>query len=49
MDVYVKAKDISQNILNELPNQDLFTLEEIMNAFEEIIYLYHNLQEEKED
>lgn len=48
-EVYVKANDLSEDILKQLPKQDIFSLDEIIGAFEELAYNYESLEEEFED
>ena len=48
-DIYIKAKDLGEEIISEMPKQDLYSLDEVLGAMEEIIYDYHNLQEEFDD
>ena len=48
-EIYVKAKDLDEDILDRLPNQDLYTLDEIIGAFEELAYEYKKLEEKMDD
>jgi hypothetical protein len=48
-EIYVKAKDLGEEIISEMPKQDLYSLDELLGAMEEIIYNYHSLQEEYDD
>ena len=48
-DVYVKANDLSEDILKQLPKQDIFSLDEIIGAFEELAYNYECLEEKFDD
>lgn len=48
-DIYIKASDLGEEIINEMPKQDLYSLDEVLGAMEEIIYDYHCLKEEYED
>lgn len=47
-EVYVKAKDLG-SCIEYLPNQDIFSLDEIIGAFEELLYEYQQLEEKFED
>ena len=48
-EVYIKAEELNEDILNELTNKDIFSLTEIIQAFEEAVYKYKILEEEFED
>lgn len=48
-DIYIKASDLGEEIISEMPKQDLYSLDEVLGAMEEIIYDYHCLKEEYGD
>lgn len=48
-EVYIKAEELNEDILNELTNKDIFSLTEIIQVFEETVYKYKILEEEFED
>lgn len=48
-EVYIKASELTDIMLSDLPKQDLYSIEDILDAYEEALYNLHCLEEEYED
>lgn len=48
-EVYIKSSELTDAMLADLPKQDLYSIEDILDAYEEALYNLHCLEEEYED
>lgn len=48
-EVFIKSSELTDAMLADLPKQDLYSIEDILNAYEESLYNLHCLEEEYED